>query len=74
LNAVAAFWTAYVITRPLGASVADWMALGHARGGLALGLGPVTAAWTVAIVGLVAYLALSRRDIRNDSAGTAETV
>lgn len=71
LNAVAAFWTAYVITRPLGASVADWMALSHARGGLALGLGPVTASWTVAIVGFVAYLALSRRDIQNDSAGTA---
>lgn len=31
LNAVAAFWAAYVITRPLGASVADWMAVGHGR-------------------------------------------
>ncbi|MEV6015543.1 hypothetical protein WJM95_29230 [Streptomyces sp. f51] len=74
LNAVAAFWTAYVITRPLGASVADWMALSHARGGLALGLGPVTASWTVAIVGFVAFLALSRRDVQNDSAGEIPTV
>ncbi|MFE0508837.1 hypothetical protein [Streptomyces sp. NPDC058964] len=57
LNAVTAFWTAYVITRPLGASVADWMALSHARGGLGLGLAPVTLAWTVAIVSFVAYLA-----------------
>lgn len=62
LNAVAAFWTAYVITRPLGASTADWMALGHTRGGLGLGLGPVTLAWTVAIVCFVGYLAVSRRD------------
>ncbi|MFJ9817723.1 hypothetical protein ACIRU3_21125 [Streptomyces sp. NPDC101151] len=62
LNAVTAFWTAYVITRPLGASLADWMALGHARGGLGLGLGPVTLAWTVAIVCFVAYLAVSRQD------------
>ncbi|MFE2416469.1 hypothetical protein [Streptomyces hokutonensis] len=63
LNAVAAFWTAYVITRPLGASVADWMALSHARGGLAMGLGPVTLAWTVAILGFVGYLAFSRKDV-----------
>jgi len=63
LNAVAAFWTAYVITRPLGASVADWMAVGHGRGGLAMGLGPVTLSWTVAILGFVGYLAFSRKDV-----------
>lgn len=50
LNAVAAFWSAYVITRPLGASLADWMAVGHTRGGLAWGLEPVTLAWTAANV------------------------
>ncbi|WP_406176455.1 hypothetical protein [Streptomyces sp. NBC_00996] len=65
LNAVAAFWSAYVITRPLGASVADWMALGHSRGGLALGLGPVTLSWTVAIVGFVGYPAVSRGDVQD---------
>ncbi|MER6383563.1 hypothetical protein [Streptomyces sp. NPDC001250] len=62
LGAVTAFWTAYVITRPLGASLADWMALPTKRGGLAWGLGPVTLSWTVAIVGFVTFLALSRRD------------
>ncbi|MEU6537943.1 hypothetical protein [Streptomyces sp. NPDC047000] len=62
LGAVLAFWTAYVITRPLGASLADWMALGHARGGLGLGLGPVTLAWTVAIAGFVGRPGVSRRD------------
>ncbi|MFI1031499.1 hypothetical protein [Streptomyces sp. NPDC020951] len=66
LNAVAAFWAAYVITRPLGASVADWMAVGHDRGGLDLGLGPVTLSWTVAILGFVGYLAASHKDIRHD--------
>ncbi|MEU1474476.1 hypothetical protein [Streptomyces sp. NPDC005760] len=64
LNAVTAFWSAYVITRPLGASIADWMAVGHSRGGLNLGLGPVTLSWTVAILGFVGYLAASRRDVR----------
>ncbi|MFG3024344.1 hypothetical protein ACGFZQ_38475 [Streptomyces sp. NPDC048254] len=62
LKAVPAFWTAYVITRPLGASLADWMALGHTRGGLGLGLAPVTLAWTAAIVCFVGYLAVSGRD------------
>ncbi|MFE3168436.1 hypothetical protein [Streptomyces sp. NPDC059224] len=62
LKAVPAFWAAYVITRPLGASLADWMALGRPRGGLGLGLAPVTLAWTAAIVCFVGYLAVSRRD------------
>ncbi|MEU7872573.1 hypothetical protein [Dactylosporangium sp. NPDC049140] len=62
LGAVAAFWAAYVITRPLGASFADWMGVSHERGGLGLGTGPVTAAWTVLIVVLVGYLAITRAD------------
>lgn len=67
LGAVTAFWTAYVLTRPLGASIADWMAVGRGRGGLAWGLGPVTLSWTVAILGFVAYLAISRRDVQHDA-------
>ncbi|WP_426505638.1 hypothetical protein ACPPVO_47935 [Dactylosporangium sp. McL0621] len=62
LNAVVAFWTAYVITRPLGASFADWMGVSHERGGLGLGTGPVTAVWAALIVGLVAYLAITGAD------------
>jgi len=62
LHSVAAFWIAYVITRPLGASFADWMGVSHARGGLDLGTGPVTAAWAVVILVLVAYLAITRAD------------
>ncbi len=42
LPATAAFWWAYVLTRPLGASVADWLALPPARGGLDLGYGAIT--------------------------------
>ena len=62
LNAVAAFWTAYVITRPLGASFADWMGVSSARGGLGWGTGPVSAVWAAVIVALVAYLAVTRSD------------
>ena len=42
------------------------MAVGHDRGGIDLGLGPVTLSWTVAILGFVGYLAVSRKDIRRD--------
>ena len=58
LGPVAAFWTAYVITRPLGASFADWMGVSPARGGLGWGTGWVTLAWFTAIAGLVTYLSL----------------
>ncbi|MFE5033835.1 hypothetical protein [Streptomyces sp. NPDC056683] len=53
---------AYVITRPLGASHADRMAVGHGRGRLGLGPAPVTLAWTAAIACFVGCLAVSHRD------------
>jgi uncharacterized membrane-anchored protein len=62
LNAVVAFWAAYVLTRPLGASYADWMGVGHAQGGLGLGRGLVAALLAAVIVVLVGYLAVTRRD------------
>jgi len=61
LNAVAAFWWAYVLTRPLGASFADWMGVPHSRGGLAWGTGPVSLTLTVLIAALVAFLASRHR-------------
>jgi uncharacterized membrane-anchored protein len=63
LGAIPAFWIAYVITRPLGASFADWMGLPPARHGLGLGTGPVTLGWLAAIVLLVGYLMISRIDV-----------
>jgi uncharacterized membrane-anchored protein len=63
LAAVPAFWIAYVITRPLGASFADWMGVSHARHGLGWGTGPVTLGWLAAIVALVGYLMATRTDV-----------
>jgi CDP-glycerol glycerophosphotransferase len=57
-DAVATFWTGYVLTRPLGASFADWFGVSEARGGLALGSGWVALVLTCAIVVAVA---LARR-------------
>ncbi len=59
LNAVVAFWFAYVVTRPLGASVADWLGK-SALGGLGLGDGPVALVLGVLIVVCVGYLTLTR--------------
>ena len=56
LNAVFAFWFAYILTRPLGASLADWAGVSHARGGLNLGPGPVSLTLAALIIGGVIYL------------------
>jgi uncharacterized membrane-anchored protein len=61
LNAVVAFWIAYVLTRPLGASFADWLGVSKTRGGLDLGAGHVSLAAAVLIVGFVVYLTKAGR-------------
>lgn len=62
LNEIVAFWWAYIITRPLGASFADWLAVPASLGGLNLGKGAVSIVAWILIAGFVAYLALTRRD------------
>jgi uncharacterized membrane-anchored protein len=63
-NSIFSFWFAYVITRPLGASVADWLGKPTGVGGLGVGDGVVTAVFAVVIIGLVAYLAITRNDVQ----------
>ncbi len=63
-NPIFSFWFAYVATRPLGASFADWMSKPKSVGGLGLGDGPVALALTVTIFCLVAYLAITRADVQ----------
>jgi uncharacterized membrane-anchored protein len=62
LNAVFAFWFAYVMTRPLGASFADWMGKSHAGRGLNYGDGPVSLVLAILIVALVSYLSITGAD------------
>lgn len=64
LNPITAFWAAYVVTRPLGASIADWFGKSAARTGLGLGDGTVSVIALVVFVLLVAHLATTRRDIQ----------
>jgi len=65
LNPVVAFWIAYVLTRPLGASIADWLGKPATHGGgLGFGDGTVAAAAAVLIALLVGYLTLRRTDVQ----------
>jgi uncharacterized membrane-anchored protein len=74
LNPVIAFWSAYVLTRPLGASIADWLGKPRALSGLGLGDGVVTAAAAVLIALLVGYLALTRCDIQPADGAAASRI
>jgi uncharacterized membrane-anchored protein len=71
LNSILAFWFAYIITRPLGASFADWLDATRHLGGLNLGQGPVALAFAVVMVGFIAYLAATRIDVEHDPAVAA---
>ncbi len=71
-NAVFAFWAAYVLTRPLGASFADWTGKPLSFGGLGWGDGRVAGVLTILIVGFVAYLAATRIDVESSSGALVE--
>ncbi len=64
LNSVVAFWFAYVVTRPLGASFADYLGRSRSLSGLGLGSGRVAVVVTVLVAILVGYLAVTRHDIQ----------
>lgn len=63
LNSILAFWICYVLTRPVGASFADYVAFPRSVGGLGVGHGPVALALTFLIIILVGYLAVTRKDV-----------
>ena len=68
LNAITAFWAAYVVTRPLGASVADYASKPPSISGMGLGDGPTAIAATAAVAIGVVPLAISRTDIQKPAA------
>jgi uncharacterized membrane-anchored protein len=74
LNAVVAFWFAYVVTRPLGASFADYISKPHAISGANFGDGPTSAVLLIAIAALVAWLSIARNDIQAPQTGASAPV
>jgi uncharacterized membrane-anchored protein len=62
LNAVLSFWLAYILTRPLGASIGDYLSQPASNGGLGLGTTGTSVLFLSTILMLVVYLSLSKRD------------
>ncbi|MBU6454985.1 MAG: hypothetical protein KGS72_24660, partial [Cyanobacteria bacterium REEB67] len=62
LNAVLAFWLAYILTRPLGASIGDLLSQPRDIGGLALGTVGTSAIFLTAILVTVTYLTITKKD------------
>jgi uncharacterized membrane-anchored protein len=65
LNEIVAFWFAYIMTRPLGASFADWLGKPY-LGGLGLNDGKVAIVLTILIIGFVGYLTVTRKDMKGE--------
>ncbi|MGC9221544.1 MAG: hypothetical protein ACP5H2_09385 [Solirubrobacteraceae bacterium] len=64
LNAVAAFWMSYILTRPLGASFADYVSKPASLSGINFGNGTTALVVVIVVLALVSYLAIARTDIQ----------
>ncbi len=63
LNAILAFWIAYILTRPLGASIGDYLSQPRADGGLGLGTTVTSVIFLLTILTVVVYLSLTKVDV-----------
>jgi len=72
-NAIACFWAAYILTRPLGASIADGLGKPRSASGLGLGSGWVALGCGLLIAVLVGWLTVTRRDLQTRDVQTAVT-
>jgi uncharacterized membrane-anchored protein len=63
---IIAFWTAYILTRPIGASFADWMDKSKAVGGLGMGNGHVGIWLTIIIIIFVGYMTLGHKESKRE--------
>ena len=73
LGPIAAFWMSYVVTRPLGASFADYISKPRNLSGIGFGDGPTTLVFTAAVFVFVSYLAMARPDIQETRPDIQET-
>lgn len=69
LNAVLAFWTAYILTRPFGASIGDLLTQPQSAGGLGLGTVGTSAVFLIAIFILIAHLTRLQKNVNADLSG-----
>ena len=69
-NPVLSFWLAYILTRPLGANLGDWMGFPPDQQGLGLGTAVTSLIFLTAILATVIYLTITRSDVIETTAGT----
>jgi uncharacterized membrane-anchored protein len=74
LDAVLSFWLAYILTRPLGASIGDWMSQPRADGGLGLGTVVTSVLFLGLIVAVVVFLTVTRKDETPEQSVSPETL
>jgi uncharacterized membrane-anchored protein len=72
-NAVLAFWLAYILTRPLGANLGDWLGFPSDQQGLGLGVALTSVIFLAAILATVAYLSITRVDVIEDANAATPT-
>lgn len=75
LNGILAFWIAYILTRPLGASLGDYLSQTKVNGGLGLGTTITSVIFLIAILGIIVFLAVSKIDIstKRETTNTEQT-
>ncbi len=73
LSSIFTFWFAYVLTRPLGASIGDLLSQPHSAGGLGLGTTITSAVFLVTILILVVYLAITKKDVLSEDETDGKT-
>jgi uncharacterized membrane-anchored protein len=74
LDAVWSFWIAYILTRPLGASIGDYLSQPTGDGGLGLGTVVTSALFLAVILGLVVYLSVTRKDVTEPDRAAGQAV
>lgn len=66
LNSILAFWLIYIMTRPLGASLGDYLSQSRDHGGLGLGATKTSAIFIFGIIATVVFLIVTKRDVITD--------
>lgn len=67
MNSIFAFWFAYIVTRPLGASFADWFGRSRGLGGIGVGTGKTSIILGILILISVGYLVVTKIDVEKNS-------
>lgn len=66
VNEVFTFWFAYIMTRPFGASFADWFGRTKDLGGIGFGTGRTSIVLTILIILFVGYLTITKIDVKKE--------